>query len=280
MKGEIEFNWIFMLIAGVVILAFFFSFGIKYKNLQEEKLSIELLINLDNALLNLQSSSFNTFDKVDIPKDVKINCNELKIQDKNYKNTKFIFSPKELRDKIYIWFKPFNFPFKIDNFYYLISPKDKFYLIYNDQASKEFAESLINDLPEKFKDNIKAKNSRQPDGKNIFINSNQGEVNINLNNEKINLNVKNKLYEDVSKELVYGAIFSDDFDCNYKKIKLSMEEIINNYKKKLVILQSSTCSYASIPNYLSKLKDLKFQDTKSIEELNKNLASINCPTLY
>jgi hypothetical protein len=28
------------------------------------------------------------------------------------------------------------------------------------------------------------------------------------------------------------------------------------------------------------LKDLKFQDTKSIEELNKNLASINCPTLY
>jgi len=279
MRGEAEFNWIFVLIAGAIILTFFVSFGFKYKNMQEEKLSIELLINLDNALLNLQSSSFNTFDKVEIPKDVTITCNEFKINDKHYKNKKFIFSPKNLKDKIYIWYKPFNFPFKIDNFYYIISPKDKFYLIYNDEKSREFAESLIEDMPDKFKDNVKAKNTKQSNGKNIFINL-EGDFKIILNNDKIDLAIKNKNYEDVNQELVYGAIFSEDFDCNYKKIKSLMENIIETYKKKLITLQSSTCNYASIPIYLTKLKDLKLIDTKAVDELNNNLASINCPVLY
>ena len=59
-KGEVYFNWIFILVVGAVFLAFFTGFAIKYKDLQEKKTEIIFLNNLDVALTNLQSSSFTT----------------------------------------------------------------------------------------------------------------------------------------------------------------------------------------------------------------------------
>ena len=83
MKSQSQFNWIFIIIAGAIILAFFVNFALKYKSLQEEKISVELLINLDNALFNLQASPFNTFDVVNVPKDLEITCNNFKIGNRN-----------------------------------------------------------------------------------------------------------------------------------------------------------------------------------------------------
>jgi hypothetical protein len=231
----------------------------------------------------LQSSPYNTFDVIEIPKDVELTCTDIKIEDKNYPNTKLIFSPKTLKDKIYVYYKPFNFPFKVDNFYYIISPSDKFYLIYNDAKSREYADSLIENLPDRFKQNVLVSTTKQLNGKNIFINSNPGNANdikITINQDKVSLNYKNKVYEDVPIELVYGAIFSDDFDCVYNKLKPNLEKTILTYQNKITLLQSSTCSYSPFMQYLSKLKEVKYTNTKSVEELNKNLASLNCPTLY
>ena len=284
MRAQSEFNWMFVIVAGVIILAFFVNFAFKYKSFQDEKLSIELLINLDNSLSTLQASPYSTFDTISLPRDLEITCNNLQIANKKYPNEKIIFSPKNLKDKIYIYYKQFNFPFKIENFYYIISSKDKFYLVYNinDAISREFAESLINNLPDKFKQNVNLVSSKQPNGKNIFINlnSNTNDVKIFLNQDKTSISYNNKVYNDVNQELVYAAIFSDDFECNYNKIKPAMEKLILIYLNKLTSLQNSNCNYASFTTYLQKLKDLNYQDIKPVEELNKNLASLNCPVLY
>ncbi len=279
MKAQEQFSWIFVVIAGAVILSFFVTFAFKYQSLQEEKLATELLINLDNAFFNLQSSPFNTFDTIEIPKDVQITCNSLKIGDRNYSNTNLIFSSKELNDKMYIWYKPFNFPFKADNFYYITSPKNKFYLIANDEKTREFAKLLIEDLPDKLKQNFYIENTKQPNGKNIFLyNSQTNDVKIINQDNKFTVFYNNKIYEDASQELIYGAIFSDDFECLYNKLKLNLEEIIKTYEKKSLILQNSNCNYANFN--LQKLKELRYQDSKQIEKLNENLASLNCQTLY
>lgn len=282
MKSQSQFNWIFIIIAGAIILTFFVNFGLRYKSLQDEKLSIELLINLDNALFNLQASPFNTFDVVNIPKDLEITCNNFKIGNRNYSNDKLIFSPKHLKDKIYIYYKPFNFPFKIENFYYIISPDDKFYLIASDQKSREFAQSLINDLLGGFRQNIAIESTRQATGKNIFINTaaNINDVKIILQDNKISINYNNKLYEDLNQELVYGVIFSDNFDCVYNKLKPSLEKTISSYQSKLILLQSSNCNYSPFVQYLNKLRELKHENIKPVEALNQNLASLNCPVLY
>ena len=281
MKSQTQFNWIFIIVAGAIILTFFVNFAFKFKSFQEEKLSIELLINFDNALTNLQASLFNTFDIIEIPKDVEITCNEFRIEDKNYDNNKLIFSPNILKDKIYIYYKQFNFPFNVENLYYIISPGNRFYLIVNDAESREYAESLIEDLPEKFRENIQIKATRQLTGKNIFINQNSAnDANIILQDNKVSIYYNNKLYDDVNKELVYGIIFSENFECNYNKLKSSLEKTVDVYQNKVFLLQNSNCNYASFPQYLQRLKEMKYQDVNAVETLNKNLASQNCPTLY
>ena len=92
MKSQIEFNWIFIIIAGAIILTFFVTFAFKYKSVQEEKLSVDLLINLDKALYNLQASPYATFDIIDIPKDLQITCDDLKIGDRSYSNNNLILT--------------------------------------------------------------------------------------------------------------------------------------------------------------------------------------------
>src|SRR3989338_3661458 len=281
MKSQAQFNWIFVIIAGAIILTFFVSFALKYKSLQDEKLSVELLINFDNALTNLQSTTFTVFDTIEAPKEIEITCSKFRIENREYDNDKLIFSPKNLKDKIYIYYRQFNFPFKIDNFYYAISPGNKFFLVHNDQKSREYAQALIDDLPDKFKQNVLSVSSRQPNGKNVFINSNANanDVNIILQ-DKISIYYNNKLYNDVINELVYGAIFSDDFDCVYNKLKQNIDDVILSYPNKLILLQGSNCNYASSIQYLQNLKNLRYQDTKAVEELNKEMSSRNCPLIY
>jgi len=281
MKSQAQFNWIFVIIAGAIILTFFVSFALKYKSLQDEKLSVELLINFDNALTNLQSTTFTVFDTIEAPKEIEITCSKFRIENREYDNDKLIFSPKNLKDKIYIYYRQFNFPFKIGNFYYIISPGNKFFLVHNDQKSREYAQALIDDLPDKFKQNVLSVSSRQPNGKNVFINSNANanDVNIILQ-DKISIYYNNKLYNDVNHELVYGAIFSDDFDCVYNKLKQNIDDVILSYPNKLILLQGSNCNYASSIQYLQNLKNLRYQDTKAVEELNKEMSSRNCPLIY
>lgn len=280
MKAQSEFNWIFVIMAGAVILTFFVSFGLKYKSLQDEKLSIELLINLDNSLTNLQASPFNVFDVINVPKDVEITCNKFIIGQRNYDNEKIIFSPKNLKGKTYIWYKPFNFPFKVDNFYYIINSLDKFYLVY-DAESKDFADLLIEGMPEKFKENAILVRNKQPNGKNIFLyDSATKDIKIIKKNDKISITYNDKFYDDVNIGLAYGAIFGNDFECNYAKSISSVEKISKIYQNKLVLLQDSNCNYAGFSKYLSNLNDLKNSDSISIENLNNALAGQNCPTLY
>src|SRR3989344_4984333 len=73
-KGEFYFNWIFIMVAGAVFLAFFTGFAIKYKDLQERKTEITMLNNINTALTNLQSSSFVISTRIDLPLDINIDC--------------------------------------------------------------------------------------------------------------------------------------------------------------------------------------------------------------
>ena len=76
MKAQIQFNWIFVIIVGALILLFFTGFVIKYKELQEKKQEIILLNNFDEALKSLERSGFKTSTSLNLFKEIKVNCNE------------------------------------------------------------------------------------------------------------------------------------------------------------------------------------------------------------
>ena len=100
MKSQSELNWVFILIIGAIILAFFTAFAFKYKSLQDEKTSIEILNTMDNSLTSLKTSPYATFDSINLPLDVQVTCNNLIINEKTYATKNLLFSQKKLSKKM------------------------------------------------------------------------------------------------------------------------------------------------------------------------------------
>ncbi|MEK6932349.1 MAG: hypothetical protein AABW56_00980 [Nanoarchaeota archaeon] len=267
MKSQAEFNWIFIIIAGAIILAFFTGFAFKYKALQEEKISIQLLTSLDNTLTSLKSSPFKTLDKINLPNEISITCNDIIVNEKKFKTNNLLFSQGKLSKEMLVYYRPFKLPFKIADFYLITDSNKRYNLIY-DSSTQNYVVSLINDLP----DDLQAKFSYSTTEKTNMIN-----IRItNLNDDKLRVN-NQELYK--NDDLVLAAIFSDEFSCMNEKIKLELNNVIQVYKDKSLTVNKDTCNYVPFLTYLDKLKN-DYSYSSSIEGINDNLAAINCPVLY
>ncbi|MBU2634489.1 MAG: hypothetical protein KJ674_04560, partial [Nanoarchaeota archaeon] len=151
MRAQVQFNWIFVIIVGALILLFFVGFTIKYKDLQEQKQEIILLNNFDDALKSLERSSFTTSTNLNLIKEVKVSCDE-NVFINTQETSNLLFSDEKLKNKILIWYQPYELPFFITNFYYLIDDKKYYLVVNNDPELNEFVDDLIDDLPSNFQD--------------------------------------------------------------------------------------------------------------------------------
>lgn len=179
-KGEgIVYNWIFILIAGAIILIIFTIFIIDFKNLTERKQNTELAIKLEENLEALSTSKavldVNP-EGIDVL-EARFTCNEFTLFNSNPINYrgKFIFAPSDLKDDSFImWLEQFNFPYTMTNLIYIVPKNIKYYIIY-DESSKEFVKNLLAVIPKKF-------NTDQP-----IINI---ELITNIDDNKINQDIK------------------------------------------------------------------------------------------
>src|SRR3989344_3360325 len=179
MKSQAEFNWIFIIIAGAIILAFFTGFAFKYKALQEEKISVQLLTRLDNTLSSLKSSPFRTLDKINLPNEINITCNDIIVNGEKFRTNNLLFSQGTLSKEMIIYYS----------------------------STQNYVVSLINDLP----DDLQTKFSYSTTEK-----TNQINVRVtNLNNNKLRVN-NQEIYK--NDDLVLAAIFSNEFNCMNEKI--------------------------------------------------------------
>ncbi len=280
MKSQSELNWVFILIAGAIILAFFTAFAFKYKSLQDEKTSIEILSTLDNSLTSLKTSPYATFDTINLPIDVQVKCNNIVINEKSYATRNLLFSPEKLNKKMLIYYKSFKEPFKIADFYFLTDLNSKYHLVY-DSSTQSYVISLINNLPQELQSKFSYSTNRKTQAftKNVEIKNLNNYLrtdNINSNNNYLKVDNFNLHKND---ELVYAAIFSDDFECMNEKIKLEINKAVSIYKNKAMTLKHENCNYNSLIGYLDNLKD-DLSYSNSISAINTELSSNNCPTLY
>jgi hypothetical protein len=137
-KGfEMQVHWIFILIAGAVILAFFFSVATKQRSLSEQKLSITLSANIDAVFAGAVESK-GTAQLLPLPAGgMEFSCSD--VCDCNFiiggKATSFkdkvIFAPSLLEDQDAVaWSNEWKLPFRITNFLYITNPNIKYYLVY------------------------------------------------------------------------------------------------------------------------------------------------------
>ena len=120
---EMQAHWIFILIAGAIILAFFFSIVAKQKSLSEQKISITLSSNIE-AVFSGAIESKGTAQLLTVPKDgIAFACSEgcdcnFWIGDKATSfRDKIIFAPKiVIGQDATAWSNEWKLPFRVSNF--------------------------------------------------------------------------------------------------------------------------------------------------------------------
>jgi len=155
-KGiEAQFHWIFILIAGALILAFFFSVAMKQRALSQEKLQLTLATDVEN-IFTAAIVSKGTAQKVPVPpQGIAFECTqgcacEFRIaRAPRQFGDKTIFAPELLAEQdLTVWSLPFGLPYRATNFLYLTNPDIKYYFVHDgEQASKNLFQQITKNIP-------------------------------------------------------------------------------------------------------------------------------------
>lgn len=156
---EIQFFWVFVMIAGALILLFFFSLSQRYKSLSETKLAFSISSVLDAIITEVMQSP-DTFKEIPMPRSgIGFYCSaecacSIKIGRTGslLSSDKILFGHGLLKEKdIVLWSKPFKLPFRIANFLFVTNKRVLYVFVSPAQQSP-----LFDDLKKSVGDKIEA----------------------------------------------------------------------------------------------------------------------------
>ncbi|MEM3374676.1 MAG: hypothetical protein QXE31_05670 [Candidatus Woesearchaeota archaeon] len=267
---EIQFNWLYVAIAGFFILLVFFTVANGIRKSAEKQQEYELLNYFDALLVGVQDlensesniSLSNMQLKIDSAKTGNDQCNYYTIgKNAIKKENKFIpiFSPETINSQLFTNTLAWYSPFKVTHFIYMTSSNHLY--VYDDENIKK-------NLPS----NIKAKSLSNFQNQNYdsirFIFLNTDPLNYNLPNAirnfkdskitavKINFDLNKITYYQkkgfsfeekgssnfYDKETLLAAIYSDNkeaYECNLKKAITRLNKITKLLIKRAEKLSSS-----------------------------------------
>lgn len=283
-QGE-QFNWLFVIIAGAIILSFFIVFTFKYIALQEKRQDAALARTFGENIHLLEASGIESYFiddssfKLGVTTKLDFICEEdtsTIVVNNNFgqdiKN-EVVFAPTSLTtSSIDAWIYSWDYPYYIANIIYLSDPGRAYYLIH-DVRSKEFVEDL--EIPEIF--NVYKQDKRIPiDSRKedqatvIYFTSVDSQDIRELEEEFENVNVlsvdlqqeKIIFYDERGTEegtapyygpaVLFGAFFStsfEDYQCSLTRALKRFERVTELYKTKSLVLQQEAeaqCNYQSI----------------------------------
>ena len=143
---DIQFNWIFIIIAGALILIFFVSLINKQRSLSDIRSSQTIASNLDSILTGAQIST-DTSNTVDLPAvPISLSCDDFSVGPvRRNLLLDIVFSPSLLRGKKMItWALDWSIPFRVTNFLYLTDPELRYILVDN---SKNLGAKIKDAMP-------------------------------------------------------------------------------------------------------------------------------------
>lgn len=162
---ETQFNWIFVIVAGAVIMLFFVGIVMKQKTSSEIKISETVMTDLQSIFTG-GSVSTGTSQLIEVPKvDIGFDCANyyLKGVTKPAENL-IIFAPSLVQGRnIVTWTLDYNLPYKVTNFLYITTPDMRYIFVGADEQARLFYSSALpEDMNIEFVDdveNIKDKNN-------------------------------------------------------------------------------------------------------------------------
>jgi len=319
--SNFPFLLIFIIIAGSIILIFFFSFGSDIFQTSAKINKLTVLKNIDQQLaaFSLPSNAVATIDlgiKAEITTTCSSSLTKFTFQDKTINSQKIIISPIKIKARsLKAWTLSWDYPFKIDNFYYLF-PREAlrevklFYKESPDYNTNPEAKKFIDDFKINIQkiQNINDVQAPTTDKKILFLLSSQ-ESTPNSNNIRI---VKIGFNQDLSTRkievfeqgslllttnylgspLALAAAFSpENYECIKNQALTRLNNIVSLYEHKVNLLEGSPhidhviCKYSEpggIRDNLEQLKDPLNNPSaaQELQDINKNFRLRNCPQLY
>jgi hypothetical protein len=155
---ELQFNWIFVMIVGFLILLFIISIVFSQRKQAENLLNIEVMSQLTASIKGKQQLS-DSFSELVIPKTrLYFNCDQktllfdykLEGGQRTTLQNEIIFSPRVLEgNKLSLWTRDFNLPFLVTRFTYISTPDYAFVFYYhnNNPDLRLRTERLMNNSP-------------------------------------------------------------------------------------------------------------------------------------
>tara|TARA_Y100000310_G_scaffold284854_1_gene307896 strand:- start:2123 stop:3250 length:1128 start_codon:yes stop_codon:yes gene_type:complete len=142
---QVTFNWVYILIAGAIILLFFVGIVVKQKAISEERLAVDV-VDIMDSIFTGASVSEKTKQPVDtsglVDYTLFFDCDEgvsefgIKDQAAREENAvQPLFAPKEIQtSKLLLWSLPYRFPFKVIDLLFVTSINTKYFLVGTDRA--------------------------------------------------------------------------------------------------------------------------------------------------
>ena len=156
---EVQFNWIFVLFVGGLLLIFFTSVVLKQKAVSEKSVSASALKSVESIISSSIGVTLDTTNAVKISKtEIGYLCNSISVKDVsvNY-NGLIMFAPNVLKGtNLTIQTKIFDIPFRAANFLIASTDDVRYIFVYDDSnpnsntLKKNIEDSLSNKFNREF----------------------------------------------------------------------------------------------------------------------------------
>ncbi|HLC32940.1 MAG TPA: hypothetical protein VJJ82_03875 [Candidatus Nanoarchaeia archaeon] len=149
-KGfELQFHWIFVLIAGALILAFFVSVAYKQRSFSEQKLSLSLSADMEGvftaAIQGKGAAQVIPNPKVTFQCTQGCDCSFGVGRARRGFGEKSIFALTKSAPSLVVWSREVKLPYRLANVLLVTDPQVKYYLV-GDRLDREFIQ-LTRSIP-------------------------------------------------------------------------------------------------------------------------------------
>ena len=311
------FIWIFAAVAGALLFLFFILWAGRHADTSSTVEDIEYLRTFEQQLSSL-STTDSLSKTLTFPRDLTIHmdCASFFTDKAQEATSLFLFSPATLTEQSYTLLgKPWHFPFYTDMLYYLI-PKDTKIILYYEPQAASFATSLdvpssmpLVSLPlssysaQRLQQELKSYQSatlvfvgHAPNPTTLLATLRSPSLNVlevDLARSVVTFYPEQKEYPYYGEAHLFGAFFGPtQYACHTTRLVARLHQLATLYQHKTTLLQQklgagSSCQSfygqaTSLLRTLSTTTDatLLYSTTTSLQNLNEDLESHDCPTIY
>jgi hypothetical protein len=147
-QAESQLNWIFILIVGAIIIAFFTFIVIKQRAASEAKFAGKVSTQLNTILVGAKVSSGTVQDIPTPDLEIRFTCNDYYIGPASQRlGNRVVFAPEFLEgNRLITWTLDWNVPFKATTFLYMATPLVRYVVVGTDQDAKDIFKALPSKL--------------------------------------------------------------------------------------------------------------------------------------